>query len=52
MTVNDLSYDWPQGFAKFGFSAMNPDRDQITKSEMDDLARALGAPVRIIYVHI
>jgi len=52
VTVNDLTYDWPQGFARFGFSAMNPDRDPLNPDEVARLETALGCPIRVIYRHI
>lgn len=51
-TLNDLTYEMPQGFARFGVSAMNYDRGPLTKNEEDALGDAIGAPVRTIYRHI
>lgn len=51
-TLNDLNYDWPQGFARYGLSARNGARAVLSELEIDALSRALGSPVRIIYRYI
>lgn len=51
-TLNDLDYDWPQGFASYAVSARNYDRQPLSDAEVASLARALGSPVRIIYRHL
>lgn len=51
-TLNDLTYDLPQGFARFGVSAMNCDRLKLTATETQLLDAAIGARVRIIYRYI
>lgn len=51
-TLNDLTYDMPQGFARFGASAMNCDRPKLTDKETQLLDTAIGAQVRVIYRYI
>jgi hypothetical protein len=52
VSLNDLSYDWPQGFARFELEAMNPGRGKLSAEELGDLAETLGAEVREIWTHI
>ena len=51
-TLNDLTYDMPQGFARFGISAMNCDRGPLTVAEKRTLDAAIGTKVRVIYRYI
>ncbi len=48
-TLNDLRYDWPQGFARFSVRAMNPDRGTLEPDEVRVLADALGTEIRVVY---
>jgi hypothetical protein len=54
VTLNDLHYDWPCGFARFELEAWNPnrDRDWLTADELAQLAAALGCDVTQILAHI
>ncbi len=51
-TLNDLTYDLPQGFSRFGVSAMNCDRGPLTAAEKRTLDVAIGTKVRVIYRYI
>ncbi len=51
-TVADLKYDWPQGFAKFGVEAMNPDIADLSEENLKEFERLLGCNVRKILQHI
>ena len=51
-TLNDLDYDWPQGFAMYGISVKNHDRAPLSNMEVASLSRALGSPARIIYRYL
>ena len=51
-SLNALRYDWPQGFARFGIEAMNPNIGKLSDHEIQGFERILGAPVLAIYQHI
>ena len=51
VSLNDLDYDWPQGFARWRAEAMNPSRGHLEDFEVASLEAALGVPVRIIWTH-
>jgi hypothetical protein len=50
-TLNDLDYDWPQGFACCAISLMNPEAD-LEPEERLKIEAALGLPVRVIWEHL
>ncbi len=52
LTLNELTYDMPQGFARFGVGAMNCDRPNLTTADRQILDAAIGTRVRIIYRYI
>ncbi|MEV4412928.1 hypothetical protein [Catellatospora sp. NPDC049609] len=52
VSLNDLRYDWPTGFARFELSARSPDRGWLTEEELAELAETLGHPVRQIMARI
>lgn len=52
VSLNDLRYDWPCGFALFELEAWNPNRDWLTADELAQLAAALGCDVRQVLAHI
>jgi hypothetical protein len=52
VSLNDLEYEWPQGFACWWVEAMNYDRGLLDDRETALLAKALGHDVRIVYAHI
>jgi hypothetical protein len=51
-TLHDLNYVWPQGFARFELSAMNPNIGKLSDTAKRDLEAVLGTPLRVIYRHI
>jgi hypothetical protein len=51
-SLNDLQYDWPQGFARFGIDAMNPNIGKLTDEQIRDFELLLETPLRVIYQHI
>ncbi len=51
-TLNDLDYDWPQGFARWRIEIMNPGVGRLPREVEQALAVALRHPVRLIYAHI
>jgi hypothetical protein len=52
VTLNDLKYDWPQGFARFSLEAMNPNIPGLTPVQITEFESILGCPLRNIFRHI
>jgi hypothetical protein len=52
LSLNDLAYDWPAGFARFVLEAKNPDITELTGAQLAELSRALGTPLRVVWTHI
>lgn len=52
VSMNDLRYDWPQAFARFGIVVMNPNIAELSNDQRREFQRILGTPLRIIYQHI
>jgi hypothetical protein len=51
LSLNDLDYDWPAGFARFVLEAMNPGVRDLPTPDAEELASILGAPFRRIWAH-
>jgi hypothetical protein len=51
-TLNDLDYDWPQGFARWRIEVRSPGVGRLSAETEQALSDALGHPVRLIYTHI
>jgi hypothetical protein len=49
MSLNDLDYEWPAGFARFRLEAMNPNIASLPQEWIDRMAPMLGCPHRIIW---
>jgi hypothetical protein len=52
LSLNDLVYDWPAGFARFVLEAMNPAVDDLGIEELEELSALLDTPLRVIRTHI
>jgi hypothetical protein len=52
VSLNELRYVWPAGFARFVLEAMNPNISDLTAAEQGMLQETLGCPLRRIWVHI
>ena len=52
VTLNDLAYEWPQGFAKFALSARNPRVATLDESSRHELETILGTKLRVILRHL
>lgn len=52
VSLNDLCYDWPQGFASWCLDILNPGISHLTTDQIDKIAQGLGHPVRVIYRHL
>ena len=48
VSLNDLVYDWPQGFARFALEVMNPDVESVDASR---IAQVVGHPLRLVWAH-
>jgi hypothetical protein len=51
VSLNDLIYEGPAGFAKFVLEAMNPNVPDLTEEDLAELVRELGTPLRAIWAH-
>ena len=51
-SLNDLHYDWPQGFARWRLEIMNAKVGTLPPEVETALAVALGHPARVIYTHV
>jgi NAD-dependent SIR2 family protein deacetylase len=50
-TLHELSYSFPQGFARFELRALNPNIGFLNPDQTGRFAEILGCPVRAIYQH-
>jgi hypothetical protein len=50
VSLNDLQYDWPAGFARFVLEARNP-RERLDEEQLRSLEAILGCPLRLILAH-
>ena len=49
VSLNDLDYDWPQGFTRWRIRVLEPNRLQLERAEIQTLAATLDHPIRVIY---
>lgn len=52
MTLNDIEYNWPQGFARWHLEAMNPNIGKLSDEQVLRIEAALGHSIRVVYTHI
>lgn len=52
VSLNELNYLWPAGFASFAIEAMNPNVKALTSQQLSQLAQVLGCSLREIAVHL
>jgi hypothetical protein len=50
VSLNDLQYDWPAGFARFVLEARNP-REHLNQEKLESLEAILGCKLRRILAH-
>lgn len=50
VSLNELNYEWPAGFAQFSIEIRNPEND-IAGSEQEQLESMLGTSLRKIWAH-
>ncbi|HEV7664714.1 MAG TPA: hypothetical protein VGQ62_14350 [Chloroflexota bacterium] len=51
-SLNDLTYSWAMGFARYKLEAMNPDVFDLPENIRQRLERIFGCRVRLIWAHI
>lgn len=51
-SLDSLVYEWPQGFARFSLSAMNPRIGRLDDRSVAGFEDILGTRLRVIYQHI
>ena len=51
-SLNDLVYDFPQGFARFRLQAINPHIPGLEGIQLSALEQALGCNLRVIWQHL
>jgi hypothetical protein len=51
-TLQELVYEWPQGFGRFAIDAMNPNIGKLEDRCKHELEQILGTKLRVIYQHI
>jgi len=51
-SLNDLVYEWPQGFARFAVSIRNAGFGELGQEHVRELAETLGTSLRLIYKHL
>ena len=52
LSLNNLDYNWPQGFARFILKATNPGIPNLERQAVDELERILGCKLRVIWAHL
>jgi hypothetical protein len=50
-SLNDLTYDWPAGFAQAELSVLNPQRGWLDDAELAQVASELGHPLKQVMAH-
>jgi len=50
--LEELHYEWPQAFARFGIAAMNPNVAELSDEQRSEVERLLGTTLRTIYRHL
>lgn len=51
-TLNDLTYLWPAGFARFSLEVLNPGIPDLPPGALAELETVLGTRLRLIRAHI
>jgi hypothetical protein len=51
-TLDELVYEWPQGFGRFVLQAMNPNIGELDDRYRREFEEILGTELRVIYQHI
>ncbi len=51
-TLNDLRYDFDQGFSRWGVDVMNPNIETLDDATVARFESILGCKVKVVYQHI
>lgn len=51
-TLQELRYDWPQGFGTFSIQAMNPEIDDLDEDQKAELEQIVGTKLRVIWQRV
>jgi len=51
-SLNDLKYEFEQGFSRFILDTMNPKIGRLETEQIARLEGILGCPIKVIYKHI
>ena len=51
-TLNELTYEWPQGFGRFALEAMNANIGELDGHRRHEFEDILATKLRVIYRHI
>ena len=51
-SLDQLIYEWPQGFARFALDAMNPNICELNDQYKAEFEEILGTRLRVIYQHL
>jgi hypothetical protein len=49
VTLHEMDYDCPRGFARFSFEMMNANIGKLNDLQIGDIEKALGCEARVIY---
>ncbi|MNT92135.1 hypothetical protein D3C72_2333600 [compost metagenome] len=52
VSLNELKYVWPAAFGRFALEAHNPNMDDTTQEQDQQIADTVGAAVRKIWVRV
>ena len=52
VSLNELRYSWPAGFARFSLDAGNPGVTKLDAADLEALAQCLGTPLRVVWRHL
>jgi hypothetical protein len=50
--LNELTYEWPQGFSRCQVYAVNPHIGELSDGQRRRFEQILGCPVRVVYRHV
>jgi hypothetical protein len=50
-TLNNLRYNFPQGFGKYSIISMNPNIEELSHLQVAKFEEIIGCKLRVIYIH-
>jgi hypothetical protein len=51
-SLNDLRYHWPVAFGRFALVVLNPNSEELSQDQHQDIERCLGMRLRTVWRHI